>query len=312
MGGCNLTVLAKKQGGLQVTSNKEFAVYLEDLNLGQTPFFNEKILVGDYNLKLVPQSPGASPWQTRITINQSTLTVVRFEAEDGSEKSSSLIMQLEKLDDKTQTQLSITSLPDNVAVRIDGELKGTTPLMIDKITAGDHAVTLETPGYVKKAINAKTSSGYLLKIQAQLALEKLQPINTPQPSVGNTEGIKSDEEASVAAEATLSGAILPSPDTSKLWGKQVNGITVGARDQTALEKPFVMILPAQADVDWLRVRSAPVSGQNEVAKVKVGSYFPATEKTEDGFIKIEYEPGKWGFIVSSYAKVYGELSLTSK
>jgi hypothetical protein len=213
-------------------------------------------------------------------------------------------MQLEPLGDKDQTQMSIVSIPDGVAIRIDGELKGAAPLVLEQISAGDHVLVVEAPGYVKKTVNLKTSPGYSLKVNLQLAKEKVNTVFRPETEASPSAELATNTPTPAPSpQATESAKAQDGFGTKPVFEKQKDGIIKGATKPDQLKKPYVKILSAQPGINWLRVRSGPAGGTNEVAKVLVGTYFPFKGRDDNGYVKLEYDTGKYGWIVSRYGQV---------
>lgn len=318
LSGCSLLPSkGNKQGALQVTSNGAFSVYLDETFLGQTPFFDEKIGAGEYVLRLVPSSDSSEGiWQNQVRIAERALTVVHYEWGGNAEISSSEVLELEPLANAQVVELSLTSLPDNVVVKLDGELKGFSPIVFDEVSAGDHVLHLEAPGYKPKTINLKTNSGYRLRVTAQLARDpKLMLESSEETSPQATssaaqqpeaveEGEKSVEvQATPKASPTPTAKPSPTPATQTGFGSVIGGITSGETSSSKLKKPYIQVL--ETGTGWLRVRSEPSGlSSNEVAKIKVGTYFPFVDRSEnEEWVEIEYQSGKKGWVSSQYVKV---------
>lgn len=107
------------KGALQVTSVPKSKVYLDNKLIGTTPFcacdLAQMLSVRDYAIKLVPTEGNLNPYEEKITINKSTLTVVdRTFADNGSSDGS--VISLIPLSDKKNVQILVVSLPDKANV----------------------------------------------------------------------------------------------------------------------------------------------------------------------------------------------------
>lgn len=299
---------SKNQGALQITSNLAADVFLDDNHVGQTPFFNDKLKAGNFTLKLVPSGTGQEQaWETKIIITKRVLTVVNYEFGQHVDEASYEILQLEALSDSQATEMIVSTLPDNVIIKLDGELKGFSPVSFTDISPGDHTVGLEAPGYKAKTINAKASLGHRLNITSQLAKD---PLVTPQatdsaiPTTDSPTDSTDTLDQPITSQTQPSPSPTPSPSAPPSPSPATSGVTTGAATSSALTPPFVEILEAASGIDWLRVRSEPTgTSDNEVAKVKVGTYFKVIEKNDSGWTKIEYQPGKQGWVVSRYTQL---------
>ncbi len=291
------------QGALQVTSNAAFGVYLNDNYVGQTPFYDEKIGVGEYVLKLVPNgAEGSGVWQTPVMVDNRALSVVHYEHGRRSELSTSEVMELEKLPNEEGVELSLTSIPDNVVVRLDEQAVGFSPVLLDDLTEGDHVLAMEAVGYKTKTINLKLNRGYRLNVAVQLArdeetmIEKVEPVTE---ATGSGELLEVDELLSPSPSPSPS--IQPETSPSSGFGQVIGGVITGAGNNE-LTKPYVEI--RETGTGWLRVRSQAVVADNEVAKVKTGTFFPlAVVSNNQEWVKIEYQKDKEGWVSKSFVRI---------
>lgn len=292
LSGCSLLPGNRNaQGALQVTSPQTFSVFLDGGHLGQTPFFDERIKTGEYVLRLVPiDGDESSAWQTQVQIARRTLTVVNYEPATNPDEASSEILLLEPLANKDETKLTLSTLPDNVVVKLDGAAAGFSPISFDEITAGDHVLLLESPGYKPKEISVKTTVGHHLIVQAQLARDV---------SLGV------EEATSSSVPTATSSAQLATPGEAIEAEEVVDGVVQGLDDAEALNPPYVRILQASPGINWLRVRQEPTGlANNEVARVRVGAYFAYLDISEDEeWYEIEYLPGETGWISAAYGEL---------
>jgi len=162
-----LFFLSKKnsEGALQIASDPESKIYLDNELIGTTPFCacdSAKMLpVGEYSLKLAPNDGKLTPFEAKITINKSTLTFVNraFDNNGGSDGS---VITLSSLGDKSDEEVLVISLPDKANVFLDGNPIGTTPLLLKKISAADYDLKVTKDGYKDKSVRIKTALGYKL------------------------------------------------------------------------------------------------------------------------------------------------------
>lgn len=162
------------KGALQVTASPQSKVYLNGKYVGQTPLCRcnpkDMISVGDYTIKLVPNSGGLNEFQEKVMISKSILTVVdrKFGSGAGSEGS---IITLEQLKEGSGRELLITSIPDKAEVLLDSSSSGFTPMLLRNITDSDHELVLKKSGYVDKKIRIRTPSGYKLIASVYLGID---------------------------------------------------------------------------------------------------------------------------------------------
>lgn len=174
------------KGALQVTANPKSKVYLNGKLIGETPLCKceaaDMIAVGEYNIKVDPENPLFSPFEEKITISKSILTVVDRTFGKGVTSEGSII-SLTPIDDAKSVQLLVLSFPENALVRVDSNASGATPLLLKDITESDHEVSIKKDGYREKIIRIKTIAGYKLTVVAYLGVSVGEQPVSPTPSL---------------------------------------------------------------------------------------------------------------------------------
>lgn len=174
-------------GGLRVTSAPTASVFLSDKLLGRTPY-DDKVAAGDYILKLIPEgtSTSTSSWQGKITIQPGVLTFVNRDLGATDLNSAGEILTLDKITDK-DAQIAVLTNPDSASISLDGQEKGSAPLLLRNLTEGDHDLSVSSAGFITRSIKVKTTNGYKLTATFQLAVSTNQPSASPSaaPSSGN-------------------------------------------------------------------------------------------------------------------------------
>jgi hypothetical protein len=77
--------------------------------------------------------------------------------------------------------LTITSEPSGAGVRVDGEPKGSTPLDLTNVSAGEHTVEIAKEGYVPAIVDATVDDGQNTMITQTLVLETT-PVQSAPPA----------------------------------------------------------------------------------------------------------------------------------
>ena len=197
---------------------------------------------------------------------------------------------MEPLGKKDATNLTIISTPDSAVAQVDGQPQGFTPISLDDIGAGDHAIILSSPGYKDRTIQAKVAAGHKLTVNIQLARipleETLPPDEEATPSASPSPTPKATPKASPAA----------SPSAS----------TVASASASAKAPPYVEIL--DNPTGFLRVRSEASTSGTELARAYPGQKLPYAGEESNGWYKITYATGKTGWVARSgpnitYAKL---------
>lgn len=181
------------KGALQVTAEPKSKVYLNGKLIGETPLckceYPQLLDVGNYTVKLVPNQEGLNPFEQKITISPSVLTVVDRSFGKGALSEGSLI-GLNKITDKNDAQILITSIPNYVQVFLDNNVVGSTPILLKSQTESDHEIKLSKQGYKDKIIRIRALKGYRLEAMVYLAigsdeaaLPSSSPSATPTPAI---------------------------------------------------------------------------------------------------------------------------------
>lgn len=158
-----------KPGGIFVISTPTSSVYINGQMVGKTPY-EAMFDAGTISLGLVPDSTDVQivPYEAKVTLVSGVKTVVRRELGKTEEASSGDIVAFEKEGGKT-TSLVIVSEPDNSQVLLNGTPRGFTPFKSSSLSAGEHQVTIKSPGFVDRTLTVNTITGYKLTIMAKLA-----------------------------------------------------------------------------------------------------------------------------------------------
>lgn len=162
------------KGALQVTANPRSKIYLDNRLIGATPFcacdLTRMVPIGDYTIRLIPDTGSFSPYEAKITINKSTLTVVdKIFADNGG--GSGDIVSLIPLSDKKEIEILVISIPDKANVFLDSNPVGVTPLLLKQVSESDHDLRLTKDGYQEKSIRIKTALGFKLSALVFLGIK---------------------------------------------------------------------------------------------------------------------------------------------
>lgn len=173
--GCTLRLpLGKKApSALSVSSVPTARIFLNGEDRGQTPFYDENLKSGDYTVKITTDG---QEWSSKVRLNPGVLTVVNRELADNEASQSGEIITLDK-----GRGLAVISNPSQAEVKVDGQQKGATPLVIEDIKPGDHTVVLKAEGFLERMVKVRVQEDYKLTINMQLSAQPL--VVSPQPEV---------------------------------------------------------------------------------------------------------------------------------
>jgi uncharacterized protein YgiM (DUF1202 family) len=261
-----------KQGELRVDSQPEATIFLDNKNIGKTPF-RDTVESGEYTIKLVPESAvsQATSWEGRISVGQNLLTYVNAALSESELSSAVDVIWLEKITSK-QSEISVTTSPDGSTVLIDDETRGVTPLSLADITPGDHMLSVTSTGFLSRSLKVKTTPGYRLIANFKLALS-----SGASPVV--------EESASPSSQL----ATTPTPSSSPASSSQ----TVDP------PKPFVII--KETPTGFLRVRMEPSTSASEAGRVNPGEKYSYSD-TQNGWYEIAFEGAKTGWVSGQYVE----------
>lgn len=194
------------KGALQVTTNPTSAVYLNGKLIGSSPLCKceaqDMIPSGEYTIKIVPKDQSFSPFEEKIKISKSILTVVDRTFGTGATSDGSII-DLSPLDNSKETEFLVLSFPDNAEVLVDQSFSGKTPLLIKNITESDHEIKILKEGYKEKVVRIKTVSGYKLTAEVFLGINPVIVDLNPTLSSHSADLENKDKSASVSASVLI-------------------------------------------------------------------------------------------------------------
>jgi len=160
--------LSPKKSGLEIMSFPIAKVYINNKEMGSTPYKNMNLKPGENEVKLIS---GNKEWKRKIDLQNNINTVIDWQFGDDSNGDSGYILYLEKTGDK-KASLLVNTNPDKTTINIDGEVKGISPIKVSEISEGDRQLLISFPGYKDVNIFMKAISGYQLVVNVKLAVEK--------------------------------------------------------------------------------------------------------------------------------------------
>lgn len=221
------------KGALQVTSVPNSEVFLDGKSIGKTPLclceLPQLIQVGEYDLKLVPQGSEFKEYTQKIKIYQGVLTVVDRTFDKQSSAASGSLITLSSIPDKNKSELMIISFPSGAQVVLDSNIAGSTPLLLENVTASDHEIKVIKDGYREKVVKVKTVPGKRLEATVSLGVR--------------TDLAKETPKASPAASLVTKIVILDTPtgflrvrESDSLSSAQVTTVSPGEKFDLVSEK----------------------------------------------------------------------------
>jgi len=168
LGGC---ALSPKRSAIEINSYPVAKVYLDDKEMGMTPYKNKNLKPGEVEVKLVTND---NSWNRKIKLQNNINTVVDLEFGKNKEDFGGYILYLEKTGDKKKAGLMVMSDPSGSTLSIDNEIKGFTPMKINNIGEGDRHLTITYPGHKNTDVFVKAVKEYQLVLEVILAKELVE------------------------------------------------------------------------------------------------------------------------------------------
>ena len=279
-----LSSRSPKEGELRVDASPTVSVFLDNKHIGRTPL-REKITAGEYTIRLVSESAtgDVAPWQSKITVGANLLTYVNAVLTESELSSAVDVLWLEK-SVAGKPELSIVTNPDGASVIVDDSTKGITPITVSDLPAGDHTLTVTSPGFLTRTMKVKLTQGFKLIASMKLALSANGSI-TP---------------AETSPSATPSVAISGTPSPTPKGGTPTPKVSTTPSSSTSTPaKPYVTI--KDTPTGFLRVRMEPSTSSTEAGRVKPGEQYHLFN-SQTGWYQISYDGTNKGWISAQYAE----------
>jgi hypothetical protein len=161
--------LFSAQGVLEISSNPPVLVFINNQKMGTTPFKKE-FKPQKLTIKLVSEEDSEKVlWQGKASITSSTITLIKYQFGQERQEDYGEILTLNKIPDRKNGALLISSYPDKAIINLDGETKGYTPLLLEEIPPGHHSLEINLDGYKNSIIGLNVAAGFQLNAEIKLA-----------------------------------------------------------------------------------------------------------------------------------------------
>lgn len=244
-------------------------VLLNGKDVSSTPYINNELKPGEYTVVIKPNDATLANYETNITLKKGLLTVLSWKLGKRPETSGGVLYEMEKLTNGNFSELSITTIPDGSIVQVDDKPQGFSPVLVEKMSPGEHTYEVSLPSYETQKNSIQVVKGYRMNISLKLTKQEYIP------------------SASPAAEVNP----LVSTSSSQLSGKTVTA-TQSSALTSAVPKPKVRIKATgyfEDGKEVLHLRQDPDPSSSSPASVEVGSEYPYLKETLDGWYKISYQ-----------------------
>jgi PEGA domain len=281
--GCSL---GKSKAGIIVKSNPAGNVFINDKEVGVSPYQDENMAPGSYTVRIKSES---GEWTSnKIRILENTIYNINRELAVNSSEQAGENVSIEK-----GKGITVVTLPSQVEVSLDGQKQGNTPYLIPSASEGEHEILLTKEGYVSRKIKIRARDDYKIVIEAQLKKEGTATTQ-PSPTAAPSSTASASPSAKATATAKASASVTPKASASATPKASVAASTApGANTVTILDTP----------TGWLRVRDKAGIEGKEIAKVNTNESFPYEEQLDSGWTLIVMADGTKGYVASRYVKV---------
>lgn len=261
-------------GKIKIVSSPTASIFLNSTFIGKTPF-EDKYKVGEYLLKLIPETTASdtASWNGKINIHKNALTYVNRELGSSDIASAGEIFTTVKMTKKPSNsesgEIYVETEPQGAIVTLDSDEKGVAPALMENVTRGDHELSVFMPGFFRRTQKINVDPGYRVNATFKLAI---------------------DQSSSFAKE----------PDDKTKTASSSGNIN---------SKTYVKI--KENPQGWLRVRIDGAIDASESAKVKPGEKYEfLDEKT--GWFKIKYNDNIDGLVEGAFAEGWVSSEYSAK
>lgn len=295
--GCIPQLDKRKYAGLQVTvSDIPATLYLDGEYLAETPFKQNDLQPGMYTLKIQPDDANLVPYELPIRLTGGLLTAVVWNPGTRPESSGGVVFELERLSNRQQTELAISSIPDGAIVRINEGDMDFAPLVRTDLSAGKQSISVTLPSYDEQNHTLNLVPGHRLSVLVKMA----------RTADAATTGDKTEDTTGIADTST-DGIGNSVPATQSAIRTAQNTPVTGATGASvsAVTGKKVTILPTgfiQNGEEVVRVREASTAASRELGFAKVGQSYPYLNESTADWIKIQFN-SKPGWISKTYGKL---------
>ena len=265
------------KSGLQViTGDEPASIFLNGQYLNKSPLVDKELKPGVYNLSIQPDKENLASYDTEVTLNPGTITIVTWHPGKTADESGGVIYEMKQSDDKNKTLIHFSSIPDKAIIKVDDKPKDFTPLTLEDLPPGQHEYEITLPSYETQSNSLNLESGY--EIDALIKLAKATDTKLPTPTPESQPATSSAEIINDPTMAT----------TASANQKQVTILKTGL---------------IQDGVEVLRVREESSQGSKQIGLVEVNHQYPfLSEKA--GWYQIHFGTNleQTGWISAAYAK----------
>ena len=281
LSGCSL-LDRHTTGGLQIiTNDKPSSVFLDGQYLEKTPFIEKNLKPGNYSLRIEPDDPDLTPYETSISLRSGLLTVVTWKPERTPELSGGVVYEMEPLKNKKQAEVAFITVPDGAIIAFDELEKEFSPTTFPDLAHGQHTFEITLPSYETQKHTLNVVAGYRVQVRAKLAK------------------LAGADEANLVPNTQEAASIEKSTPPSTTAQPAATATTSATAEKLVVIKPTNFF---NNGVESLRVRTNPSTESTTLGYAPTGTSYPYLGESLGGWYKILFEQ-KEGWVSSTFADV---------
>ena len=146
-------------------------VFVNDKLLGTTPFYSNAIKSGNVVVSIRNDD---RTFDVNLNLEPNTETIVNRELGPNRDFGGGDTVWLEK--SKDSSSMSVISDPVGALVKLDGEIKGETPITINNVKIGEHDLEISKDGFETRTLRPDIKDGVKLNVDSKLFIK---PIGKP-------------------------------------------------------------------------------------------------------------------------------------
>lgn len=149
------------RAGIKVTSNPTANVYINGRQVGKTPYENNALEVGQYQVKV---EEGSYRWENPVQLNKGTVTIVNRDFAASQTTNSGEVLTL-----NTGSGVVIATSPSGASIEIDGNSAGKSPISLSNLPVGEHTFIIKHENHLARSIQAYLPENMTLTMDIDLA-----------------------------------------------------------------------------------------------------------------------------------------------
>lgn len=169
-----------QEGQLKILSSPTASIFLNNIATGKNTPFEEKIKVGEYLIKIIPQGEATSTasWQGKVMVYKNALTYINRELGSSDVTSSGEIFTATRMQTSPKNsntgEISVETEPIGAIVKLDNDEKGVAPLILSEVPSGTHELNVWLPGFFPRNQKINIDPKYRVNAEFKLAIDQSQ------------------------------------------------------------------------------------------------------------------------------------------